>query len=60
MIYTVLLTDGTVGTIDSDTLDGQSAECFIGERVTVHLHDENGNALEVEGLLEEVLEEKTY
>lgn len=49
-IYTVLLSDGTVGTINSGTLNGQSAEVFIGE---------NGNPIEVEGRLEDVLEEKT-
>jgi hypothetical protein len=56
MRYTVRLSDDTVGTIDSDTLDGQSAEDFIGEIVNVHLHDENGNSIEVEGRLVEVLE----
>ena len=60
MIYTVLLETGTVGTIDSDTLDGQSANDFIGERVTAHLHDENGNPVEVQGTLVEVLEEAGY
>jgi hypothetical protein len=55
--YTVLLKDGTVGTIDDDTLDGQSPEAFIGEVVNVHLHDENGNNIEAEGRLVEVLSE---
>lgn len=57
-IYTVLLEDGTTGTINSDTLDGQSAEAFVGETVNVHLHDENGNPVEREGELVEVLEER--
>ena len=56
--YTVLLEDGTTGTINSDTIDGQHAEAFVGEIVTVHLHDENGNPVEREGVLVEVLEEK--
>jgi len=56
--YTVLLADDTVGTIYSDTLDGQAAEDFIGEIVNVHLHDENGNPIEREGRLVEVLGEK--
>ncbi len=56
MIYTVKLADNTIGTINSDTLDGQSAEDFIGETVNVHLHDENGNSIEIEGELVEVLE----
>ena len=56
-IYTVLLEDNTVGTISSDTLDGQSAEDFVGDIVNVHLHDENGNPIEREGRLVEVLEE---
>ena len=57
MKYTVRLSDGTVGTIDSDTLDGQSAEAFLGERTKVHLFDENGNASERDGVLVEVLDE---
>jgi hypothetical protein len=54
-IYTVLLDDDTVGTISSDTIDGQSAEGFIGEVMNVHLHDENGNPIERQGRLVEVL-----
>lgn len=46
MIYTVELEDGTIGKINDNTLDGQSAEAFIGEVVNVHLHDENGNPIE--------------
>ncbi len=57
MKYTVLLADGTTGTINSDTIDGQSAEEFIGEIMNVHLTDENGNPIEREGRLVEVLEE---
>lgn len=58
MVYTVRLNDGTIGTIDSDTLNGQSAVDFVGETVNVHLHDENGNPVEVEGVLEEVIDEE--
>lgn len=54
--YTVLLEDGTTGTLNSDTLDGQPAEAFVGENVTVRLHDSNGNPVEHEGKLLEVLE----
>jgi hypothetical protein len=57
-IYTVVLADGTVGTIDSDTINGQHADDFIGDIVAVHLADENGNPMERRGLLEEVIEEK--
>jgi hypothetical protein len=53
--YDVLLKDGTVGQINDETLEGQSPESFIGEVVNVHLHDENGNSIEVEGVLVEVL-----
>jgi hypothetical protein len=60
MIYTVALEDGTVGTINDDTLDGQSADAFIGETVNVHLHDENGNPIEVQGKLVEVLDAREY
>jgi len=55
-IYTVLLTCGTVGTITSDCLDGQSADAFIGEIVNVHLYDNDGMPIEVEGELADVLE----
>lgn len=58
--YTVRLEDNTVGTINSDTIDGQHAEAFLGEVVNVHLHDENGNPIEVRGRLAEVLEETGY
>jgi hypothetical protein len=44
---TVLLTDGTVGKI-------KSAE--VGQNVTVLLNDENGNQIEVSGIIEEILE----
>lgn len=57
MIYTVLLHGGTTGTIDSDTISGQSAEAFMGEWVIVKTHDENGNTIEVTGILESILEE---
>lgn len=60
MRYTVRLSDDTVGTIDSDTIDGQHADAFMGEVVNVHLVDENGNPIEVEGRLAEVLEENEY
>lgn len=59
-IYAVVLKSGTVGTIDSDTIDGQNAENFIGEIVNVHLHDENGNNIEESGVLVEVLEESEH
>ena len=54
--YTVLLANGTTGTVDDDTLDGQHPNVFIGERVNVHLHDENGNPIEVCDILVDVLE----
>lgn len=54
-IYTVLLDNDTVGTMDSDTIDGQHASDFIGEIVRVKLHDENGVQIEAEGRLVEVL-----
>ena len=56
MVYTVRLSDDTVGAIDSDTIGGQDASAFIGETVTVHLHDENGNEIERDGILDEVLQ----
>ena len=57
MKYTVTLEDGTTGAIDSNTIDGQHADVFIGEIVNVHLFDEEGNQIEHEGRLVEVLED---
>lgn len=54
-IYTVLLVDGTVGTISEDRIDYYDIEYFIDEEVTIHLHDENGNEIEKRGQLVEVL-----
>lgn len=53
--YTVLLEDGTIGTVSDDTLDGQHPDAFQGEVLNVHLHDENGNPIEARGVLTEVL-----
>ncbi len=53
--HTVLLVDGTVGTISADTIDYQDIYGFIGEEMTVHLHDENGKPIERSGILEAVL-----
>lgn len=53
--YTVLLKDGTVGEVCDSTLDGQHPSAFMGEQINVHLHDENGNPIEVTGELVEVL-----
>lgn len=60
MTYIVLLKDGTVGTINSDTFGEQHVNSFIGEVVNVHLSDENGNSIEVQGELVEVLEQSEY
>lgn len=60
MIFSVLLVDGTVGKIDSDSLDRQHADQLLGEVVRVKLADENGNTIEREGRLVEVLEESDY
>ena len=57
-IYTVRLVDGTVGTINNNTLDGQSASDFIGEVINVHVFSEDG-PIEVEGRLVEVIGEET-
>ena len=45
----------TVGELYADTLDGQGAMHFMGEIVTVHLRDENGNPIEVQGRLIAIL-----
>ena len=53
--YNVVINNDTTGTIDDSTLDGQHAEDFLGEMMTVHAHDENGNPVEHYGRLTEVL-----
>lgn len=50
MKYTVLLTDGTVGDIDS-------FDVSVGDEVLVNLHDENGMSIEVGGIVDEILVE---
>jgi len=60
MRYTVLIKDGTIGTINNDTLGEQPASDIIDKVVNVHLIDENGNPIEVRGELVEVLEESEY
>ncbi len=56
IIYTVLLADGTVGTVDDSTTDGQSPLDF--DVINVHLHDENGFPIEVTGKPVEILSEQ--
>jgi len=54
MTYTIRLQDDTVGTISAAT------EPLIGSTVTVNLQDENGNSIEVEGVVADILEAKDY
>ena len=51
----VVINGDTTGTIDSDTIDGQSPVNFIGEVVRIKSSDENGMAVELEGVLTEVM-----
>lgn len=58
MKYIVLLSNGTTGELDTETLKGgQSIESLDGEIVTITCIDENGCPFDVEGVLSEVLEE---
>ena len=50
-IYTLLLTDGTIGKFSTDDYE---VEC--GDILTVKLHDENGNQIFVTGEVSEILE----
>lgn len=50
--YSIMLTTGTTGTIDTE----QHLE--EGMEVTVTLHDENGNRTQETGILDEILEEE--
>jgi len=53
--YIVRLTDGTVG-----EMYAQQAEPAIGDIIQVKLHDENGNLIKVDGIIDEILEETNY
>jgi len=50
MEFTLLLDTNTVGTFIGESVT-------IGERATVHLHDENGVPIEQTGAVVEVLEQ---
>ncbi len=56
MSIKVRLNDNTVGTIDPDSIEGYNENNIIGETLNVHLHDDNGNPIEKEGKIVEVLE----
>ena len=47
IIYTIILDNGTVGTVDDSTTDGQNPMAF--DVINVHLHDENGFPIEIFG-----------
>jgi len=55
--YIVVINDGTLGSIDSDTLDGNHPSDFMGEYMTIHSRDENGNPIEHYGRLTEIVTE---
>jgi len=56
MEYTVVLTDGSTGKVDDDTLNGQHPDLWIGEEINIHTYDENGNKIEILGIMAETLE----
>jgi len=56
MEHTLLLEDDTIGRIQPSSIDYQNPELFIGGMVRIRLHDENGNQIEAEGIVKEVLE----
>jgi hypothetical protein len=58
MVYSVILKNGSTGTINSNTINGQHASDFIGETMTVQSHDENGMTIEHTEIMVDVLEEK--
>lgn len=55
MKITVRLKDNTIGTVDKHIFNEQFLEDFIGQKIKVNLHDENGNPIEKCGILAEVL-----
>ena len=54
--HTVLLENGTVGTVTRNSICHQDIHAFIGEFVTVEFHDEIGELQREEGKMVEVLE----
>jgi hypothetical protein len=54
--HTVLLENGTVGTISRSSIDCQDIHTWIGEIVTLEFYDENGDIQRQEGKMVEVLE----
>jgi hypothetical protein len=56
MFYKVYLKDGTTGAIVTE----KSADNLIGTNVTVRARDENGNPIQLQGMVEEVLEEYEF
>jgi hypothetical protein len=56
MFYKVYLKGGTTGAIVTE----KSANDLIGTNVTVRARDENGNFIQLQGIVEEVLEEYEF
>jgi hypothetical protein len=56
MFYKVYLEGGTTGAIVTE----KSADNLIGTNVTVRARDENGNPIQLQGIVEEVLEEYEF
>lgn len=54
--HTVLLENGTAGTVSRISIDYQDIHTFLNEVVTVELHDENGEVQRQSGKMVEVLE----
>lgn len=51
----VLLSCGTVGTVFVADIEGMDHEELVGDTVSVYLHDENGNPINVRGIIVEIL-----
>ena len=56
-IYLVQLRDGSTGTISSESINGLDLKDFIGETVRIQSTDENGNFIEIDGILEDIADE---
>lgn len=54
--HTVKLKNGTVGLIPCSSIDFKDINEWIGEYVTVLIHDVHGCPVEVYGILESILE----
>jgi len=53
---TIRLEDGTTGTIDAYSVEFNDVEDLVGQKLNIHTADENGNDINIVGVVAEILE----